>query len=132
MPIFECSRCNDMTYSSYDGAGRECVRCGSSRLRVIEGAFDAARRAERELGAGDHAAIVFDEPAEVADFCARYLEGGIVNGERVVASVSPRLRESVEAELRPAAAAEVDWQNPRELYADFDANRVAALYDEMI
>ena len=131
MPIFECSRCNDMTYSAHAGAGSECLRCGSVRLRCVEGAFEEARRGARELCPGDHATVVFDEPGEIAATCARFLEDGIVGGERVLACVSSGLREAVEDELR-AAAPDVEWQDPGAVYADFDADRVAAGYDDLI
>lgn len=132
MPTFECSRCNDMTYSAYAGAGRECVRCGSARVRCIEGAFDDARRGPRELGAGDHLAVVFEDVAEVAAVGARFLEDGIVRAERVIGCVSAELREALESELRAAAAAEVEWQEPGELYSDFDADRVVSQYADLM
>ena len=131
MPIFECARCNDMTYSAYPGAGRECLRCGSDRLRVIEGSFSEARGGDRQIGPGDHVTVVFDEAREVATTCARFLEDGIVRRERVIGCASPRLRAAVEAELR-AAAADVEWQDPHDVYADFDADRIAREYDELI
>lgn len=131
MPVFECSYCNDMTYSAFPGAAGACGRCGGRRLRVIDGAFDQARVSERRLSAGDHATVVFDDPQEVAAFCARFLEAGIVDGERVIACVFGALKEAVTVELR-SAAADVEWQDPREVYADFDVERVAALYDDLL
>ena len=36
MSIFECARCNQMTYSASAGSVGACLRCGSTRQRVID------------------------------------------------------------------------------------------------
>lgn len=132
MPIFECSRCNDLTYSSSADAAGTCARCGSDRRRVLEGGFAEARQSPRSIGAGDHAAFVFDDPEAVAPFCARFLTEGIDRGERVMAGIPDDLRRAVSALLAPDIQALVEWQEPQEIYRDFDADRVAAMYDDLI
>lgn len=132
MPIFECSRCNDLTYSSSSDAAGDCARCGSARHRVLEGGFAEAREAPRGLGEADHATLVYDDPERIAPFCARFLTEGIDAGEHVAAGVQEDLRRAVSALLAPEVAVLVDWQDPSEIYADFDADRVAAMYDALI
>ena len=132
MPIFECARCNEMTYSASMGAAVACERCGSDRQRVIEGGFDQARRRLRTLGAGDHASLVYDDPANVAPFCAQFVTDGINAGERVVTGLQPDLREAVAALLEPEVELAVEWETPGAIYGDFDADRVASTYEALI
>ncbi len=132
MPIFECSRCNEMTYSASIGAATACERCGSERQRVIDGGFDEARRSLRGLGAGDHATLVYDDVATVAPFCARFLTDGANSGERVVAGVQDDLRGAVSALLAPDVGVMLEWEDLGSIYGDFDADRVAAMYDALI
>lgn len=132
MPIFECSRCNEMTYSAFTGAAQPCAQCGSSTVRTVEGAFAEARSSVRDLAPGDHATLVFDDVQAVAPFCARYLTEGLDAGEHVVAALPDDLREAVGDLLAPDVAVMVDWRAASDVYGDFDADRVAAAYEEMI
>jgi hypothetical protein len=132
MPIFECTRCNEMTYSASAGVRAECPRCGSERQRLVEGDFEAARRSMRELGAGDHAALVYDDIGLVAPFCAGFLTDGVDAGERVVAVLQPDLRETVCALLASDVELAVEWKEPSSIYGDFDADRVAGTYEALI
>jgi hypothetical protein len=132
MPIFECSRCNALTYSSSTDAAGACARCGSERHRILEGGFAEARQSPRSLGQGDHATLVYDDPERIVPFCARFLTEGIDAGEHVVCGVHDDLRRAVSALLAPDVAVLVDWQDPGEIYAEFDADRVAAMYDALI
>ena len=132
MPIFECSRCNEMTYSASMGAVAACASCGSERQRVVDGDFDEARRSVRGLGVADHATLVYDDVATVAPFCARFLTDGADAGERLVAGLQDDLREAVSALLAPDVELIVEWEDPRSIYGDFDADRVAAMYDALI
>ncbi len=132
MPIFECSRCNEMTYSASFGVFFACAGCGSERRRVVDGGFDEARRMQRPLAAGDHASLVYDDPATVAPFCARFLTDGVIAGERVVAGLQEDLSEAVAALVAPDVELMVEWRDPQAIYGDFDADRVAAMYDALI
>ena len=132
MPVVECARCNDMTYSEFNEALHQCTRCNGSHFRVIEGAFDQARAAARELSAGDHAALVHEEPGAVAPFCARFLTEGVNAGERVVAAVPSDLAEEVRALLAADVAVLIEWLWPAELYDDFDPDRTAATFESLI
>ena len=132
MPVFECARCNEMTYSASVGAVSPCVSCGSERQRVIDGYFDEARRSLRPLDAGDHATLVYDNPRAVAPFCARFLTDGAAAGERVVAGIPSDLREAVSELLAPDVERVVEWETPGSIYGDFDADRVAETYEGLI
>ena len=133
MPIFECSRCNEMTYSASFGATvPPCDRCGSGRQRVIEGDFDQARRSLRPLDSGDHAELVYDDLDAAAPFCARFLTDGVRADDRVIAGLQPDLREAVCALLEADVELAVEWSTPGALYGDFDADRVAATYEALI
>jgi hypothetical protein len=132
MPIFECSRCNEMTYSASAGVQAACPRCGSKRHRVVEGDFEAARRGMRELGEGDHATLVYDDDGHVAPFCARFLTDGVNAGERVLAGLKPELREAVCGLLASDVELTVEWEEPGSIYGDFDADRVAATYEALV
>ena len=132
MPVFECARCNQMTYSASAGTVDACAQCGSERQRVIEGGFHEARLSHRTLGPGDHAALTYADPAAVAPFCARFLTEGVNAGDRVVAGVEDDLRGAVSELLAPAVEAAVEWDDPRSIYADFDADRVAGSYETLI
>jgi hypothetical protein len=132
MPVFECARCNDMTYSAFNEALHSCDQCEGGDFRVIEGAFDQAREAARDLAPRDHSVLVYDEPGAVAPFCARYLTEGVNGHERVVAALPGDLGEEVRALLAPDLAVLVEWREPADVYGDFDPDRVAEAYDAMI
>ena len=132
MPVFECSRCNEMTYSASVGAITACASCGSERQRVVEGGFDEARRSVRPLEPGDHAALVYDDVTTVAPFCARFLTDGVNAGDRVFAGLPADLREAVCALLEPEVELALEWEDPRSIYGDFDPARVADSYEALI
>jgi hypothetical protein len=132
MPIFECSRCNEMTYSSAADAAGACARCGSERHRLLTGSFGEARGSARELGGADHATLVYDDPSQIAPFCCRFLTEGVDAGEHVVAGLQQDVRARVTALLAPDVELAIDWREPSELYGDFDAERVAETYEAMI
>lgn len=121
-----------MTYSASAGAQLPCPDCGSERLRVLEGDFDAARRSLRRLDAGDHAFRVYDDVADVAPFCARFLTDGVHRGERVVAAVHGDFRQAVSDLIADDVETAVEWEDPRLIYANFDPDRVAASYEAII
>ena len=132
MPIFECSRCNELTYSSSVDAAGACARCGSERHRVLEGGFADARLSPRALAEGDHGALVYEDADRVAPFCARFLSEGIDAGECVLAGVQDDLRRAIAPLLAPRVEELVEWRSPGDIYGDFDADRIASMYDELI
>jgi hypothetical protein len=132
LPVFECARCNEMTYSASVGASSPCASCGSERQRVIDGYFDEARRSIRPLDAGDHATLIYDNPGAVAPFCARFLTDGVNAGERVFAGVQEDLRGAVTELLESEVEQKVEWKAPSSIYGNFDADRVVATYEGLI
>lgn len=132
MPIFECARCNELTYSASPDSVGACGRCGSASHRVFEGSFDHARSSDRTLDAGAHAALVYEDAATIAPFCARFLTDGVNQGQRVMAGVERDLRAAVASLLAPDVEVVVDWREPVSLYGEFDSEQVCAMYEEMI
>jgi hypothetical protein len=121
-----------MAYSAYAGVPHACARCGNETLRVIDGAFDEARSAARELAPGDHALLAYEEPDDVSGFCARYLAEGVAAGDRVLAALPGELDGKVRSLLTDQVADGVDWQDSAAIYGDFDADRISNMYDEII
>lgn len=128
MPIFECKRCNELSHSLSAEGPAACPRCGMAAYRVL--GEDAGRR--RELGPCDHAALVYDDPALVAVFCARYLTEGIDRGDRVVAVAPDDLRALVQPLLAADVNVLIEWHATDAVYGEFDADRVAAGYDALL
>lgn len=133
MPIFECSRCNEMTYSAFPGAvATPCPSCEGEYCRVLDGNFDDARRCGRNLAAGDHATLAYEDPSTVAPFCARYLTEGVNAGERVIAPLRDEMREGIASMLAADVELLVEWEDAEQIYGDFDADRIASMYDALI
>lgn len=132
MPIFECSRCNELTYSASVETVRPCPRCDEIRHRVLDGGFADARDLARDLAPGDHAMMLYDDPSLVAPFCCRYLTEGIDKGERVMAVAPDDLRVATEALLAADVYVLIEWVDPMTIYGNFDAVRVATMYDTLI
>lgn len=134
MPVFECARCNAMTYSASRFADLVCDRCGAARHRALDQAFsfDEARAAPRSLAPGDHCCLAFDAPEEVAGLCVRIVRTALGEGARVIAHPPARLRAAVEASLEPDEVAAVEWADPLDLYTDgFEPEAVVAHFRQL-
>jgi hypothetical protein len=130
VPVFECSRCNHLTYSATHRLELRCDRCGGERLRVLDDpmSFAEARRHPRLIARGDHAAAVFDDPAEVAGVTAATLRAGVSEGALVQAFLPDALAAPVRASLGDDAA-QVAFHRPDELYGTtFDPDAIAERY----
>lgn len=131
MPVYECARCNNLTYSASRFASIECDVCGGSRHRGLEHAFsfDDARDEPRELAAGDHCCAAFDDPADVAPLCAHVIRAGVQAGARILTWPQAELRELIVAALEPSEAEAVEWMEAAEVYGDpFDADAVVTRF----
>ena len=127
MPVYECARCNNLTYSASRFTVIDCDHCGSRLHRALEHAFsfDEARDEPRTLGHGDHCCVAYDDPADIAPLCARILRAGLAAGARVLAYPPPDVRALVEAALEPGEVAAIEWSCGREMYGEaFDADGV--------
>ena len=134
MPVFECVRCNNLTYSASRFASVDCDHCGADRHRSLDHAysFDEARVAARALAPGDHCCVHFDAPGDVAGLCAQILRAGLADGARLLAHPPGDLRGAIEAELEPGEAAAVEWADPSALYFDgFDADAIVAAFRQV-
>jgi len=127
MPVFECSRCNNLTYSASRFALLVCDVCGSNRQRSLEHAFSfsEAREEPRELAPGDHCCLSYDDPAAAAPACVRLIRQAIADDGRIIGYLPKALEEAVRRELRPDEDARVEWDDPDNVYGPgFDADVV--------
>jgi DcmR-like sensory protein len=134
MPVLECSRCNELYYSAHGSTELSCDVCDCPVWRVFEDEVSFHRVSEliRTMQRGDHAAVVYTEAEQAADFCVEYLRAGAENGEELVMAVAKPLRVAIESRLSPEETAALRISEPEEVYADFDAERVANRYLDII
>ena len=127
MPVFECSRCNNLTYSASRFASLECDVCHGERHRVLDHAFsfEDARAQPREIAQGDHCCLAYDDPAAVAPLLTALIRRGLADGALVIAYPPGGVRSLVEEALTPDELDLVAWQEPSSVYGDgFDAEEV--------
>lgn len=127
MPVFECSRCNNLTYSASRFTSLTCDVCGGERHRVLDHAFsfDDARAQPRTIVHGDHCCLAYDDPAEVAPLFAAVLRHGVAEEAHVIAYPPADVRALVEQALSADDRDAVAWQEPQSVYGDdFDAAEV--------
>jgi DcmR-like sensory protein len=101
------------------------------RLFEDEVSFARVSGLARRFQPGDHAALVYTEAEEAADFCAGYLREGALRGEHLVITVPADLRLAIEGRLLPSELGGMKVLEPASVYADFDPQRVADMYTEM-
>lgn len=118
MPVYECARCNNLTYSASRFGSIDCDRCGATRHRSLEHAysFDEARDEPRTLTSGDHCCLAFDDPAEVARICVHVIRTGLADDARVIAHPPADVRAAIEPLLEPNEAEAVEWADADALY----------------
>jgi len=127
MPIFECSRCNTLSYSAARFASIACDVCGGMHFRAFDdvSSFRDVRAEPRRLTAGDHCCVPYDAPEEVAPLCAHIVRDQLAAGSRVMAWPVPDLRDAITAALAPDEAAAVEWLDPRDVYGPpFDGEAI--------
>jgi hypothetical protein len=131
MPVFECSRCNNLTYSASRSADTDCDVCGGSRKRSLEHAFsfDEAREEPRVVAHGDHVCVWFDEPEQVAPLCVHLIRTGLAEGALVVAYPQAVLAAAIKDQLTEDERAKVDWHESADVYGPgFDPDDVVARF----
>jgi MEDS: MEthanogen/methylotroph, DcmR Sensory domain len=133
LPVLECSRCNELYYSAHGSTDLACDVCGCPVWRLFEDevSFTRVSTLARRFQPGDHAALVYTEVEEAADFCAAYLREGTLRGEHLVMTVPGDLRLALDARLAPAELHEITVIDPASAYADFEPERVADRYTEL-
>jgi hypothetical protein len=102
MPVLECSRCNELYYSAHGSTELACDICDGDIWRLFEDEVSFARVSglPRQPQPGDHAALVYTDPHDAVEFCARYLDEGMRQGEHPVIAVPQTLRDEVLSRLR--------------------------------
>lgn len=127
MPIFECSRCNTLSYSASRFASIACDSCGGMHFRAFDdvSSFGDVRVEPRRLAPGDHCCVPYDAPRDVAPLCARIVRDQLAAGSRVMAWPVPDLRDAIAASLAPDESAAVEWLDPLEVYGPpFDGEAI--------
>lgn len=131
MPVFECSRCNNLTYSASRFALLVCDVCGSNRQRILEHAFSfsEARTEPRDLCPGDHCCLSYEHPREAVPVAVRLIRQGLDAGGRVLVYVPGALESAIRAELSGDEQGRVDWGAADDVYGPgFDADDVIARF----
>src|SRR3954467_10196443 len=97
MPVFECARCNNLTYSASRFASITCDVCGGARHRMLEHAlsFDEAREEPREVAAGDHCCVGYEDAEQAAPLAAHVIRAGLADQALVVAQLAAPLEQAV-------------------------------------
>jgi predicted nucleic acid-binding Zn-ribbon protein len=134
MPVLECSRCNELFYSASGTNSTRCESCGGNVWRVFddEASFDRVAAKPRKSQPGDHLGIVYSDPQEAGDFCARYVREGLGRGEVVVAVLPETLAKALDRRLSDRERSQVQNVDPTTAYADFDPRTLIAWYEGVV
>ena len=118
MPIFECSRCNDLTYSSSTTNAAPCPACGAERKRLVHDAmsFAEAKQVPRATSYGDHSSAIFDEFEQVAPIAAQFVDQASLAGGLVMAAVPDELEHLIQERLHPEDQTGIFWEPPSDTY----------------
>jgi MEDS: MEthanogen/methylotroph, DcmR Sensory domain len=134
LPVLECSRCNELYYSAHGSTELSCDACGCPIWRVFEDEVSFARVSgmPRQLQPGDHAALLYTEETEAADFCAGYLREGLERGERLIVAMPDELRDDVLSRLPSGQAEQALVLDVHRMYGpDFDPDATASDYADL-
>ena len=118
MPIFECSRCNDLTYSSSKTNVSACPECGSERKRLVHDAisFAEAKEVPRATSYGDHSIAIFDDFEQVAPMATQFVDQATLAGGLVMAAVPDELERMILERLHPDDRNGIFWEPPSDTY----------------
>ena len=134
MPIFECSRCNDMTYSSSATNLAHCRACGSARRRLVSDAasFAEAKQVPRAVSHGDHSIAIYDDVEQIVPLTVQFIDQALLAGGLVMAMVPQELEDAVLAAMHPEDAQGVAWEPPTDTYGPaFEADAVIERFTEI-
>ena len=131
MPVLECSRCNELFYSASGINSEQCENCGGTVWRVFddEASFDRVAARPRQSQPGDHLAIVYSDPQEAADFCARYVREGLGRGELVMAVLPETLERALEQRLSARERGQLQMAPAVTAYTDFNPHTLITWYE---
>lgn len=118
MPVFECSRCNELTYSSSKANVAPCASCDAVRRRIVHDAssFAEAKTVPRAVSYGDHSIAVFDEFEQVAPIAVQFIDQGLLAGGLVMVAVPQALEDLIHERMRPEDEFGVFWEPPSDTY----------------
>ncbi len=118
MPVFECSRCNDMSYSSSTTNLAPCAECGAERKRLVTDAasFAEAKTVPRAVSYGDHSLAVFAEYEQVADIATQFVDQAVLAKGLVIAAVPQTLEDLILERLHPEDQIGIAWEPPSDTY----------------
>lgn len=118
MPVFECSRCNHLSYSSATTNVGRCEECAATRKRVIQDAttFAQAKEVPRAASFGDHSLAVFDDFEDVAALAAEFVREGKAAGALVVVAVAQGLEDLLLERLDGTEQYGLAWEPPTDMY----------------
>lgn len=128
MSVFECARCNALTYSASRAANYRCETCGSPKARILEDqTFDTAVDVERTPRPRDHCGAVHYGPDAGAMLAAPFIAEGLACGDHVIAQLCERVQGRLETMLPPDVVAAVTWVDAEEAYGPgFEPEAAAA------
>ena len=128
MPVFECSRCNELTYSSSRGNVAPCQACGADRRRMVDDAasFADARKVPRAISYGDHSIAVFDDFRQVAPIAVQFIDQGLLAGGLVMVAVPQPLEDLIHERMAPEDEIGVFWEPPSDTYGPTFAPQAVA------
>ena len=118
MPVFECSRCNEMTYSSSKANVAPCPACGTERKRLVTEAasFAEAKQLPRAVSYGDHSMAVFDDFPQVVELVVDFVRHGQRRDALVMAAIPQGLEDLVLEQLEPEEARGIAWEPASDTY----------------
>ena len=134
MPIFECSRCNDMTYSSSSANVTPCPSCESDRRRLVSDAasFAEAKKIPRAVSHGDHSIAVFDDYAQIVPLTVQFIDQALLAGGLVMAGVPQELEDAILAAMHPDDSVGIAWEPATATYGpSFDPQAIVDRYREI-
>jgi hypothetical protein len=118
VPVFECSRCNEMTYSSSKTNTAPCPVCAAERKRLVSDAasFAEAKQVPRAVSYGDHSIAVFDDFEQVATLGLDFIRHGRSLGALVMAALPQGLEDLITAPMEDEEIAGIAWEPPSDSY----------------
>jgi hypothetical protein len=134
MPIFECSRCDELTYSATRANAAPCPTCGAARRRLVADAatFAEAREVPRAVSHGAHSIVVFDDYDQVAGVATQFVDQARLAGGLIVAAVPQPLEDVILARLHPDDRHGIAWEPPSDTYGPtFGPDQVIARLREI-
>lgn len=134
MPVFECSRCNEMTYSSSKSNPAPCPGCGAERKRLVTDAssFAEAKKVPRAVSYGDHSIAVFDDFEQVAGIATQFIDQARLAQGLVMVAVPQDLEDLILERLHPEDQTGIAWEPPSDSYGPtFSPDGVIDRYREI-